>query len=407
MTFMPKFPCHDLFPTVSYTPRRKEFKYFTILLNEDKTNLEGLHNDCPCFFGSATNPEKEKPSEDMILKLGKLLKEKIQAHSGENVELFTGNEVIANNTPSLVSVMFRLATEDFVRKSSGIFKIIECRNSTKLSTEWKPSLVDIVISLGHQVILVELTEFPHYTDFAYSILRQINYEWKIRLPRSFFYPDDVCQIDYSNDQQVVVVTPLMPDGDIDLASRIQDNLKYEILRMIKDSCANGLKNHLLKRDFRVGRFSDTEIGVNSIRHIYRTLQRRLQQQGSNIQMGKNSQDFHQFLLSVAGDSLLSAESYIEYCKNPSPDTPPGIQTSARSREETLATGDTQPDSETEPDILDQILKALKDLDLKSSDGLSNSLPYSQENSGCSDDRDPPPGWGDADSWAGNSNQMLL
>ena len=116
--------------------------------------------------------------------------------------MFTADEVIKNNMPTLVSVMFRLAAEDFVRSSKTTFKIIECRNSTKLSTDWKPSLVDIILELGHQVsrrpfnlhltshltfsaslflvtqvVIVELCDFPHYTDFSYAILRQLRYEW--------------------------------------------------------------------------------------------------------------------------------------------------------------------------------------------------------------------------------------
>ena len=47
--------------------------------------------------------------------------------------------------------MYRLAAEDFVKKSKAKFKIIELRNATKLSSDWKPSLLDILISLGHQV----------------------------------------------------------------------------------------------------------------------------------------------------------------------------------------------------------------------------------------------------------------
>lgn len=71
----------------------------------------------------------------------------------DKVPILKPDDIIENNVPTLVPVMYRIATEHFVQKNESVFKIIECRNATKLISDWKPSLPDRLISLGHQVYI--------------------------------------------------------------------------------------------------------------------------------------------------------------------------------------------------------------------------------------------------------------
>lgn len=81
-----------------------------------------------------------------------LLQSKIKAHSGEEAVIFKPDDIASSNAPNLVPVMYRIAVEHFAQKNRNTFKIFECRNSTKLKTDWKPSLPDKLISAGHQVL---------------------------------------------------------------------------------------------------------------------------------------------------------------------------------------------------------------------------------------------------------------
>lgn len=69
----------------------------------------------------------------------------------DKVPIFKADDIVNNNSPTLVPIMYRIATEHFVQSNMSTFKIIECRNVTKLISDWKPSLPDRLISLGHQV----------------------------------------------------------------------------------------------------------------------------------------------------------------------------------------------------------------------------------------------------------------
>jgi len=104
----------------------------------------------------------------------------------------------------------------------------------------------------------------------------------------------------------------MPDGDLEISDKI-NNLTKELLKMLTSSCMNAMENHLLMKDLRVGKFSDTLTGVSTLRHIYRTLRSRLRD-GTDIKLGHNSEDFKNYMKSAAGESIMSAESLLEACK---------------------------------------------------------------------------------------------
>jgi len=294
------------------SPRRPKpvFEKYAILLTEDK--------EAP-LFPKPLSPydflqDFGEPNELLITKVGMLLQAKIKAHTnGLDAEICNADNVIAKNPPTLIPIMYRIACEGFIKSSKAIFKIIELRNVSKLVSDWKPTLPDILNGLQHQVIVVQLKEsFKAYNDFVYSVLRQLDHDWKIRLPRSFFYPDDVCTVDGTKDRQIVVVTPSMPDGDLEISDKV-NYLSTELLKMLTSSCLNSMENHLLMKDLRVGKFSDTLTGVSTLRHIYRTLRSRLQS-GKNVKLGPNSEDLKNYMKSAAGETIMSAEALLEACK---------------------------------------------------------------------------------------------
>lgn len=79
--------------------------------------------------------------------------------------MFTGKEIIEENPAALIPLMFRVAVEEFSKTCKNEFKIIECRHETKLSSNWKPSLSDILIARKHQVRLLLRVIF--YRESAY------------------------------------------------------------------------------------------------------------------------------------------------------------------------------------------------------------------------------------------------
>ncbi|ODM98951.1 hypothetical protein Ocin01_07731 [Orchesella cincta] len=315
------------------TPRKtKKLKKYAILLNEPNTDhVETLANE-PCGLAEELLPLQAKLIEDLVQVIGDILISKIKAHAEiTKVSLFKADEIINKNAETLVPVMYRIATEEFVKTDKNTFKIIECRNATKLISDWKPSLPDLLISLGHQVIVVQLEEsFVPYTDFAYAILRQLNYDWKNRLPRSFFFPDDVCKVDSTSERDLCVVSPSMPDGDLEINKKM-GLLNYELLMMIKSSCMSAMKNYLMKRDLRVGKFSDTLDGVSALRQLYRRLQERLKT-GQAIQLRSNSlEDLRKLMKeSIGGPDVLAAQTWIEYGKRMGLDIPASTSSSATS-----------------------------------------------------------------------------
>jgi len=79
------------------------------------------------------------------------------------VETLTADAVIAKNPPTLIPVMYRIACDGFVKSSKATFKIIELRNISKLTSDWKPTLPDILNRLQHQVSHFRLQlHFPKY-----------------------------------------------------------------------------------------------------------------------------------------------------------------------------------------------------------------------------------------------------
>jgi len=177
---------------------------------------------------------------------------------------------------SLVPLIFRVAVENFAKNCRSQFKVIHCPYETKLSSDWKPSLTDILIARKHQVIVVDVKEpFLHHVNFAYAILRQLNHEWKIQLPQSLFYPNDVCRRRIFREKSLIMLTPSMPDGDLDLA-RVYNQLQRDLLIMFKQNCMNALRNTLRMRDLELGESQEIVAALARIRVIYRRIQRGLQ-----------------------------------------------------------------------------------------------------------------------------------
>ncbi|CAL8111589.1 unnamed protein product [Orchesella dallaii] len=325
----------DPMDSLFHTPRKtKKLTKYAILLNEPKIDNVEIEEDIPCELAAELLPLQAKLTEDLVQVIGEILICKIKAHAETtNVPIFNANDITKKNASTLVPVMYRIATEAFVKTNKSTFKIIECRNVTKLISDWKPSLPDLLISLGHQVIVVQLEEsFVPYTDFAYAILRQLNYEWKNRLPRSFFFPDDVCKVDATSERDLCVVSPSMPDGDLEINKKM-GQLNYELLMMIKSSCMSAMKNYLMKRDLRVGKFSDTLDGVSALRQLYRRLQERLKT-GQAIELRSNSlEDLRKLMkesTGVIGPDMLAAQTWIEYGKRMGLDVPASASSSATS-----------------------------------------------------------------------------
>lgn len=106
----------------------------------------------------------------------------------------------------------------------------------------------------------------------------------------------------------------MPDGDLEINKKM-GLLNYELLMMIKGSCMSAMKNYLLKRDLRVGKFSDTLDGVSALRQLYRKLQERLNT-GQGVELGSNSlEDLRSIVKeTIGGPDVLAARTWIEYGK---------------------------------------------------------------------------------------------
>lgn len=122
----------------------------------------------------------------------------------------------------------------------------------------------------------------------------------------------------------------MPDGDLEINKKM-GLLNYELLLMIKCSCMSAMKNYLLKRDLRVGKFSDTLDGVSALRQLYRKLQERLNM-GKAVELGSNSLEDLRSLVkqSIGGADVLAAQTWIEYGKRIGLDIPASASSSATS-----------------------------------------------------------------------------
>lgn len=122
----------------------------------------------------------------------------------------------------------------------------------------------------------------------------------------------------------------MPDGDLEINKKM-GLLNYEVLMMIKSSCESSMKNYLLKRDFRVGKFSDTLDGVAALRQLYRELQDRLRS-GEAVELCTNSQKELKKLVkeSIGGTEALAAHTWIEYGKRVGLSIPASASSSATS-----------------------------------------------------------------------------
>lgn len=122
----------------------------------------------------------------------------------------------------------------------------------------------------------------------------------------------------------------MPDGDLEINKKM-GLLNYELLLMIKCSCMSAMKNYLLKRDLRVGKFSDTLDGVSALRQLYRKLQERLNM-GKAIELGSNSLEDLRSLVkqSIGGADVLAAQTWVEYGEKLGLDIPASASSSATS-----------------------------------------------------------------------------
>lgn len=94
---------------------------------------------------------------------------------------------------------------------------------------------------------------------------------------------------------------------------------------------SAMKNYLLKRDLRVGKFSDTLDGVSALRQLYRKLQERLNM-GKAVELGSNSLEDLRSLVkqSIGGADVLAAQTWIEYGKRIGLDIPASASSSATS-----------------------------------------------------------------------------
>jgi len=94
---------------------------------------------------------------------------------------------------------------------------------------------------------------------------------------------------------------------------------------------SAMKNYLMKRDMRVGKFSDTLNGVSALRQLYRKLQERLKS-GQAIELRSNSlEDLRKLMKeSIGGPDVLAAQTWITYGKQMGLDIPASTSSSATS-----------------------------------------------------------------------------